>query len=535
MADALRNRTQRLLAATQKRTTETMLRGDRGYESLSDADVSSSSSEGTDDDSRSDLLTDAIEDSGIRTPISPPPHQHQLRTPTTMAVPGIPLHNSTAGSMNSSTTINPHTSTLPPQADTSSAGRPLQAVPGTPRSMNSGSNSFIRSGRPQHILGLSQLSMGSGIRNSSSTAAVNNNNNVGTPTSQSGSCSPYAIPQHIPVQRQFESDDEVPMSARRVIPSHTEPTPAFKAGALALRPTSLGALKQYQFSGLTANRIFNQRTCNLLVIGGTQVGKSSLINTYRAVVTHNEKWPMAPVGICGRYGTTVVDPCPNHSTAPTWLLIDTPGKTYMDIDDDDSDDAIVLSRLFEGVEWKTKLLGKGSISVSALSQQDPTPLHKAHQCIVVVNVCDLVVDKGRMRALRWADRYEPTPQAPLVVTYLQSLLHRIRELQEDTPPFVVVTQMDRMGGVACAGAREAALISLRKCATVNSIYFTACPSFDAGPRERENPLAYTTDVDTRSEVLRLHQDIMSSVSWSIVQKPDLLQEMLESNLQERER
>ena len=333
---------------------------------------------------------------------------------------------------------------------------------------------------------------------------------------------------------QVESDDEIPVSARRMMPSNTEPTPPPKANNLiALRHTNLNALRPFQFSALSSNRLFNQRTCNILVIGGTQVGKSSLINTYRSVITHNEKWPMAPVGICGRYGTTVVDPCPNHPTAPTWLLIDTPGKTYADVDDDDSDDTIVLNRLFEGVEWKTKLLGKGSISVSALSQQDPTPLHKAHQCILVVNVCDLVTDKGLMRTFRFANRYEPAPQAPMVVAYLQSLLHRLRELQNDTPPFVVVTQMDKVGGVACVGAREAALISLRKCATVNSIYFTACPSLDAGPRERENPISFTTDVDTRSEILRLHQDVMSSVSWSICQKPDLLREMLESTLQER--
>ena len=103
MSDALRQQNHRLLSAAQKRNTEKLLKGDHGYESLSDADVSSSSDGSENTNSRSDLL-DMVQDS-MQTPISPggrfPTQQYsQSRTPVEMGVPGLPIPNSGVASMN---------------------------------------------------------------------------------------------------------------------------------------------------------------------------------------------------------------------------------------------------------------------------------------------------------------------------------------------------------------------------------------------------------------------------------------------------
>eukprot|EP00758_Cryptobia_borreli_P015693 Tbor_TRINITY_DN6045_c3_g1::TRINITY_DN6045_c3_g1_i1::g.11448::m.11448 len=324
-----------------------------------------------------------------------------------------------------------------------------------------------------------------------------------------------------PVQHTHESVEELPLQ---------NPNPkSMNSTALTLTSQAL-SLRGMQvvprnLNFITPMKLFSRRTCNILVIGGLQVGKSSLINFYRSAVTHNERWPMASVGICGKYGTCSVEPCPNNPISPSWLLIDTPGKTYVNLESDESDDSILLSCLFEGVQWGTTLVGKGAKTVASLSQEEPIPSHRAHQSILVLNASDLIVDNGRFASIKWATRFEPQPQVNRVIEYLQSFLQKIRELQNDIPPFVVVTKMDKVGGVDCKGARDAILQSLRQCAPVNCVYFAACPSSDPGASGRDKMASLEIDTPTRQELLRLHQDVICSVSWQICQNPQEMNDL----------
>jgi len=137
--------------------------------------------------------------------------------------------------------------------------------------------------------------------------------------------------------------------------SDTDPRRFLRTGSLDYnshqRVTSARSLNgSLTLTNYVANVAAERRpTMNILIVGAPQVGKSLFINTYRAAVTNNVKWPAAPVGICGFYGTTSVEPFPNHPTEPTWLCIDTPGRFY------EAEDEAVLEKLIEGMPWKTKL------------------------------------------------------------------------------------------------------------------------------------------------------------------------------------
>ncbi|ORC91936.1 GTP-binding protein [Trypanosoma theileri] len=245
-------------------------------------------------------------------------------------------------------------------------------------------------------------------------------------------------------------------------------------------------------------------TMRILVIGAPQVGKSSLVNSYRAAVTSNTKWPAAPVGICGFCGTTTVDPFPNHPTEPTWLCIDTPGKLY------DAKDQVLLERLFAGMPWKTRLAGKDALQLEQIERLPIVNENKAHQCIIVVPATDLIEDNGWMSVFQLKSRYSPAPDAEGVVMYLRNLVCTIRPFLYDASPFVVVTKMDLVGGAGNSLSRNLISSLLTQCIPINRLYFSASPDDHStyGTKCR-----LVVDRDTRESLLRLHEDISMTFRW----------------------
>lgn len=255
----------------------------------------------------------------------------------------------------------------------------------------------------------------------------------------------------------------------------------------------------------TAHVLDTHRTMNVLVLGAPQVGKSLFINAYRAAVTNTTRWPAAPVGISGFYGTTTLEPFPNHPREPTWLCIDTPGRLYT------AENEVILEKLTEGMPWKTKLLGPKALTLSQVEDLATVAANRAHQCVIVVPATDLIEDEGWVSALFWRSRYRPTSDVAARVLYLKHLTSSLRALMDDVSPFVVVTKMDKFGGAGSRGACAAVTSVLSQCVPVNRIYFTAAVenrSFLATGR------AMVLESSTKQNLVRLHEDICLAVQWS---------------------
>lgn len=247
-----------------------------------------------------------------------------------------------------------------------------------------------------------------------------------------------------------------------------------------------------------------RQTMNILVLGAPQVGKSLFINTYRAAVTNTTRWPAAPVGVSGFYGTTTVEPFPNHPREPTWLCIDTPGRLY------NAENEVLLEKLTEGMPWKTKLLGPKALTLSQVEDLTPIAANKAHQCVIVIPATDLIEDEGWMSALLWRNRYRPTDDVAARILYIKTLTSTLRALMNDVSPFVVVTKMDKFGGAGSRGACAAVTAVLSQCVPVNRIYFTAAVENRA---LLATGRAMVLESSTKQNLVRLHEDICLAVQW----------------------
>lgn len=245
-------------------------------------------------------------------------------------------------------------------------------------------------------------------------------------------------------------------------------------------------------------------TMNILVIGAPQVGKSLFINTYRAAVTNTTRWPAAPVGVSGFYGTTTVEPFPNNPREPTWLCIDTPGRLY------NAENEVILEKLTEGMPWKTKLLGPKALTLSQVENLTPIAANKAHQCVIVVPATDLIEDEGWMSTLLWRNRYRPADDVAARILYIKSLTSTLRALMNDVSPFVVVTKMDKFGGAGNRGACAAVTCVLSQCVPVNRVYFTAAVENRA---LLATGRAMVLESSTKQNLVRLHEDICLAVQW----------------------
>ncbi|KPI87115.1 hypothetical protein ABL78_3827 [Leptomonas seymouri] len=245
-------------------------------------------------------------------------------------------------------------------------------------------------------------------------------------------------------------------------------------------------------------------TMNILVLGAPQVGKSLFINTYRAAVMNTTRWPAAPVGISGFYGTTSVEPFPNHPREPTWLCIDTPGRLYV------AENEVILEKLTEGLPWKTKLIGPKALTLSAVADLTPIAANKAHQCVIVIPATDLIEDEGWMSALLWRNRYRPTDDVASHILYIKHLTSSLRAFMNDMAPFVVVSKMDKFGGAGSQGACAAVTAVLSQCVPVNRIYFTAAVENRALLAAGR---AMVLESSTKQNLVRLHEDICLAVQW----------------------
>ncbi|KEG14936.1 GTP-binding protein [Trypanosoma grayi] len=286
--------------------------------------------------------------------------------------------------------------------------------------------------------------------------------------------------------------------------ARTQSNPEIVSKSRRNSPARIAPPKGGNSFAMTLPERYNRETMRVLVLGAPQVGKSSLVNSYRAAVTNNMKWPAAPVGICGFCGTTTVDPFPNHPTEPTWLCIDTPGKYY------DAEEQPLLERLFSGVPWKTRLAGKGALQPEEVEQLAIVPENGAHQCILVVPATDLVEDNGWSSVFQFKSRYAPAPDAEGVVMCLRNLVFLVRSLMYDASPFVVISKMDLVGGAGNTSTRRVISSLLNHCVPMNRLYFCACPD-DQSSYETKSLLRL--DRDTRESFLRLHEDLSLTFRW----------------------
>lgn len=254
----------------------------------------------------------------------------------------------------------------------------------------------------------------------------------------------------------------------------------------------------------TTNVLKLRPTVNILVLGAPHVGKSLFINSYRAAVTNSTRWPTAPVGICGFYGTTTVEPFPNHPREPTWLCIDTPGRLYT------TENEVLLERLVEGMPWKTRLLGPKALSLSQVEELVPIDANRADQCVVVVPATDLVEDNGWVSILLGRHRYSPAPQAASAVIYIKRLVSSLRGLMNDAPPYVVVSKMDKLGGADSPAACRAVSSLLGQCIPINRIFFSAFME-DLSSLSKGHTIEL--DSSTRNNLIQLHEAISQTVQW----------------------
>lgn len=298
-------------------------------------------------------------------------------------------------------------------------------------------------------------------------------------------------------------------SARRPELNESRLAQSYSGGGRLVSPASARSNRSFgSYSMPLAQALYEPPpppTMNILVIGAPQVGKSLLINAYRAAVTGNDKWPSAPVGVCGFYGTTCVEPFPNHPTEPAWLCIDTPGRLY------EGDAEVILEKLVDGMPWKTCLVGKKALTLSQVGDLIPIAANKAHQCIIVVPATDIIVDGGWSTLLQLKGRYGLADDAEGVVLYVKGLVASLRSLMEDACPFVVVTKMDKVGGCGNAGARQAVSALLSQCVPSNRIFFSAC-----GDSQPASGLSrgLSLDPSTRESLVQLHESICFAVQWN---------------------
>ena len=288
---------------------------------------------------------------------------------------------------------------------------------------------------------------------------------------------------------------------------------------------------------------------NILVLGPRQVGKSNFINAYRSVNTSNSKWPVAPVGVCGKYGTTSLDPCPNNPQSPSWILVDTPGRLYANLhsttassgsldsplgegaspqslsgrshtqDEYDGNDALLLTHLFSGLPWKTRLQGHKSLPLAELGELPTVEENRPHHCVVVLSARELLTVEGS----RIWPRYVPSPALPNLRKHMADFLEYLRHLLGERAPFIVVTHMDNFSWRKSAEARIRS--ELRAFVPVNRLYFVDLPESEtnigsptAVPKASpgvSNAAAAGSSISTatRTTLLQLHQDILSDISW----------------------
>ncbi|KAG5466567.1 hypothetical protein LSCM4_01719 [Leishmania orientalis] len=269
-------------------------------------------------------------------------------------------------------------------------------------------------------------------------------------------------------------------------------------------PRALSARSRSGSFAFPQQALEKYNTMNILVLGAPQVGKSLFINLYRAAITNTTRWPAAPVGIAGFYGTTTVEPFPNHARQPTWLCIDTPGSLYT------AKDEVLLAKLTEGIPWKTKLRGPNALTLSQVKDLSPIAANKAHQCIIVVPATDLIEDEGWMSTLLWRQRYHPCDGVADSIFYLKNLTSSLRALMNDASPFVVVTKMDKFGGAGSRAAQAALISILGQCVPVNRVYFTAA----AEHRTLQGPgRTMVLESSTKQNLVRLHEDLCLTVQW----------------------
>jgi hypothetical protein len=192
-------------------------------------------------------------------------------------------------------------------------------------------------------------------------------------------------------------------------------------------------------------------------------------------------------------------------------MVDTPGRVY-DTSKSITGDEDLLDALVRGVPWKT--------TVTVATQLDtiaPAPHHKCHHCIIVVNALDFVEDRGQWAVLRLQSRYACGGNAGMAFFQLQHLVATVRSLLNDTPPYVVVTHMDRVGGVDCAASRAILLQTLSRCISPLRTYFIGNPE---QPMMQHNEHRSTHNLEGTRELRKMHQDLLKSLHWLAEQSED---------------
>ncbi|CUG92436.1 50S ribosome-binding GTPase, putative [Bodo saltans] len=244
---------------------------------------------------------------------------------------------------------------------------------------------------------------------------------------------------------------------------------------------------------------------HVLVVGNPQSGKSTFINNYRSCVCLGTHWPSAPTGMCGLQGTTRVDGYPNNIERPQWILVDTPGRVY-DTSKSSTGDEDLLDALIRGVPWKSTVN-----NTTQLDTIPSAPQHKCHHCIIIVNALDYVVDRGQWAVLRLQSRYACGGNAGMAFFQLQHLVASIRTLLNDTPPYVVVTHMDQVGGVDCAASKAILLQTLSRCISPLRTYFIGQSEVLPTTHHAEQRTSHHNE--GVKELRKMHQDLLKSLHW----------------------
>jgi hypothetical protein len=185
-------------------------------------------------------------------------------------------------------------------------------------------------------------------------------------------------------------------------------------------------------------------------------------------------------------------------------MVDTPGRVYDDLADESSDSSLLLSCLIAGVPWKTKLCGRGALSISEISNGPSVPQNAAHHVIIVFSAHDLIHDEGWGAILHWKRRYSPSAHASEMIRYGEQLVASVMNLL-GTAPYVAVTHLDNFGGVSNSRAISAASAVLRQFIPVERSFFVCC---DSSPSEEDA-------LGTRAACQQLQQRILCDIAWAM--------------------
>jgi hypothetical protein len=218
----------------------------------------------------------------------------------------------------------------------------------------------------------------------------------------------------------------------------------------------------------------------MLVVGPTEVVKSTFVNRFRDAVAPGCDWQRAQSGRSGRHGTIYVRAYYSAAAQDdaVWRLVDVPGwVSKPDVD--------VLQRLAQGVAPGQALGGTAPVAAQDLAA---SVAHRPHCAVIVVDARQLALERPPLIHMSFFAHVEPAPSLEATVESVADAMDALRPGLRDRSPRIVVTHVDQF--LRPQDAAALCVRSLSRYAPPECIYPMGLP-----------------DADAVGQLLRLHNDL----------------------------